>query len=125
MLDAYPILRNTRINSTGAGAPGTRFKGGEGIWIQFWPEGARDTVSGYDVDNLVVSPAGDAMRLMVPNQPARILLQVPGGGSELTGPAFTPDGSRLYFSSQRGPSGLLGLSSLGRTYELTVPETFR
>ncbi|MBM7333565.1 alkaline phosphatase PhoX [Alloalcanivorax marinus] len=166
--------------STGQGAPGTRFKGGEGIWIQYWPEGERDTVTGFehplravvffackgdnrvhaldvdndlievvfdneqlisagedafdDVDNLVVSPMGDvvvaedgeAMRLMVmvPNQPARILLQVPGGGSELTGPAFTADGSRLYFSSQRGPAGLLGLP-LGRTYELTVPAAFR
>ena len=173
-------VREGILNSTGVGAPGTRFKGGEGIWIQFWPEGAQETVSGYahplravvffackgdnrvyaldvdndlievvfdnaqleatgeagfdDVDNLVISPAGDvvvaedgdAMRLMVmvPNQPAKILLQVPGGGSELTGPAFTPDGSRLYFSSQRAPSGLTGLLPLGRTYELTVPEAF-
>jgi len=174
-------VRKEIQNSTRVGAPGTRFKGGEGIWIQFWPKGAQDTVSGYenplravvffackgdnrvyaldvdnglievvfdnsqlegvgeagfdDVDNLVVSPAGDivvaedgdAMRLMVmvPNQPAKILLQVPGGGSELTGPAFTPDGSRLYFSSQRGPSGITGLLGLGRTYELIVPEPFR
>ena len=86
-----------------------------------------------DVDNIVVGPAGDVvvaedgdlMRLMVmvPNQPARILLQIPGGGSELTGPAFTPDGSRLYFSSQRGPSALL--LPTGATYELTIPEAFR
>jgi secreted PhoX family phosphatase len=33
-------------------------------------------------------------------------------GSEITGPAFTPDGSRLYFSSQRNP---------GRTYEVAGP----
>ena len=33
-------------------------------------------------------------------------------GSEIAGPAFTPDGSRLYFSSQRNP---------GRTYEVTGP----
>jgi len=33
-------------------------------------------------------------------------------GSEITGPAFSPDGSRLYFSSQRNP---------GRTYEITGP----
>ena len=85
------------------------------------------------MDNLVVSPAGDVvvaedgdlMRLMVmiPNQPAKILLQVPGGGSELTGPAFTPDGSRLYFSSQRGRAALLSPS--GVTYEVTIPEAFR
>jgi secreted PhoX family phosphatase len=33
-------------------------------------------------------------------------------GSEITGPAFSPDGSRLYFSSQRNP---------GRTYEVSGP----
>ena len=36
--------------------------------------------------------------------------------SEITGPAFSPDGSRLYFSSQRG--GRLGS---GITYEMTGP----
>jgi secreted PhoX family phosphatase len=33
-------------------------------------------------------------------------------GSELTGPAFSPDGTRLYFSSQRSP---------GETFEITGP----
>ncbi len=88
-----------------------------------------------DVDNLVVSPAGDvivaedgdAMRLIVvvPNQPAKTLLQVTLGGSELTGPAFTPDGSRLYFSSQRGPNLPLFDTGSGVTYELTIPPQFR
>ena len=32
--------------------------------------------------------------------------------SEITGPAFSPDGTRLYFSSQRNP---------GVTYEVTGP----
>ncbi|MEM7362941.1 MAG: alkaline phosphatase PhoX [Pseudomonadota bacterium] len=35
--------------------------------------------------------------------------------SELAGPAFSPDGSRLYFSSQRGAD------DRGLTYELTLP----
>ena len=35
--------------------------------------------------------------------------------SELAGPAFSPDGSRLYFSSQRGTD------DRGLTYELTLP----
>lgn len=88
-----------------------------------------------DVDNLVVSPAGDvivaedgeAMRLIVvvPNQPAKTLLQISLGGSELTGPAFTPDGSRLYFSSQRGPNLPLLKTGSGVTYELTIPPEFR
>jgi secreted PhoX family phosphatase len=36
-------------------------------------------------------------------------------GSEITGPAFSPDGTRLYFSSQRGTNGN------GITYEVTGP----
>lgn len=90
-----------------------------------------------DVDNVVVSPAGDvlvaedgeAMRLMVvfPNTPAKVLLQCTLGGSEITGPAFTPDGSRLYFSSQRGPNAAGGFlpSGTGVTYELLIPAAFR
>ncbi|HEY0973915.1 MAG TPA: alkaline phosphatase PhoX [Solimonas sp.] len=88
-----------------------------------------------DVDNLVVSPAGDivvaedgdAMRLIVvvPNRPAKTLLQITYGGSELTGPAFTPDGSRLYFSSQRGPNLPALRSGTGVTYELTIPPEYR
>lgn len=99
-----------------------------------------------DVDNVVVSPAGDVvvaedgdgMRLMViaPGMPAKVLLQITTPGSEITGPAFTPDGSRLYFNSQRGPniplqnldliSQLPGLrNGTGVTYELTIPEAFR
>lgn len=38
-------------------------------------------------------------------------------GSEFTGPAFRPDGSRLYFSSQRGPRE----GGSGITYEVTGP----
>ena len=38
------------------------------------------------------------------------IAQVTGvSGSEITGPAFSPDGTRLYFSSQRNP---------GATYEV-------
>jgi secreted PhoX family phosphatase len=39
-------------------------------------------------------------------------------GSEITGPAFSPDGTRLYFSSQRGTTGR---SSGGITYEVRGP----
>ena len=88
-----------------------------------------------DVDNVTVSPAGDVlvaedgdlMRLyvIVPNEPAKLLMQINKGGSEITGPAFTADGSRLYFSSQRGPSGVDGTGSGGATYEMTIPAEFR
>ncbi len=87
------------------------------------------------VDNVVVSPAGDVlvaedgalMRLVVvvPNGQARLLMQITKGGSEIAGPAFTPDGSRLYFSSQRGPSGADGSGTGGATFEITIPEEYR
>jgi secreted PhoX family phosphatase len=41
-------------------------------------------------------------------------------GSEITGPCFSPDGQRLYFSSQRGPTTPLGLVA-GITYEVSGP----
>ncbi|MER7470138.1 hypothetical protein [Micromonospora sp. NPDC000018] len=44
-----------------------------------------------------------------------------GGSSIDTGPAFSPDGTRLYFSSQRGTSGS---SSGGITYEVRGPFRF-
>lgn len=92
--------------------------------------------TGFDqVDNVVVSPAGDVlvaedgsrMRLVVvvPNKPAKLLMQITRGGSEITGPAFTPDGSRLYFSSQRGPSGADGSGNDGVTFEMHIPEQYR
>lgn len=77
------------------------------------------------VDNLTVSCCGDvlvaedggAMRVMaiLANGEIKPLVQVVGhDGSEITGPAFDPSGTRLYFSSQRGGAG-------GITYEVTGP----
>lgn len=86
------------------------------------------------VDNLnattgdvLVAEDGTAMRLAVVtnNQPAKLLMQITRGGSEICGPAFTPDGSRLYFSSQRGPSGPTGTGTAGVIYELLIPPRFR
>lgn len=85
-----------------------------------------------DVDNLTVSPKGDVivaedgsgMRLVVvvPNEPAKILMQITGNpSSEIVGPAFHPDGSKLYFSAQRGPT----TGSPGVTYEVTIPPEYR
>lgn len=139
----------------GPRAPGTPFKGGEGLWYhqgivyfstktdnRIW---ACDTQAHtlqtlYDfakaspndqvlsgVDNLTVSHAGDVlvaedggnMELCVigPDRRVKVLLRLLGqDGSEITGPAFSPDGQRLYFNSQRG--GRQG-SGLGITYEIS------
>ena len=40
-------------------------------------------------------------------------------GSEVVGPAFSPDGTRLCFSSQRGTDG--GIDGPGKTFEVTGP----
>jgi secreted PhoX family phosphatase len=82
------------------------------------------------VDNLTVSPSGQLlvaedggdMQLVVldANGNAAPLLQLEGQSkSEITGPALNPDGTRLYFSSQRGP--LNDGQSLGITYEVAGP----
>ena len=79
------------------------------------------------VDNVVGTPGGDLyvaedggdlqLVLLTPDGGVSPFLQVSGpSGSELTGPAFSPDGSRLYFSSQRG-----GPSGTGITYEVRGP----
>jgi secreted PhoX family phosphatase len=81
------------------------------------------------VDNVVVAPSGDVivaedggdMQLVAitPTGDVRPFLQVVGhAGSELAGPAFDPSGTRLYFSSQRGPRG--GVDE-GITFEVRGP----
>jgi secreted PhoX family phosphatase len=75
------------------------------------------------VDNVCVSSFGDIyvaedggnLQIVALTQSgdARPVVQLTGqSGSEITGPAFSPDGTRLYFSSQRQP---------GTTYEVTGP----
>jgi len=74
------------------------------------------------------------MIVVVPNEPAKVLVEATHPGSEITGPAFSPDGSRLYFSSQRGPNvpgGQAGVpadapgSGFGATHEFLIPPAFR
>ncbi len=78
------------------------------------------------VDNIVGSASGDLfvaedggnMELVMiePNGAVSVFVRVVNqSGSEITGPAFSPDGTRLYFSSQRGGTGS------GITYEVTGP----
>jgi len=77
------------------------------------------------VDNVTISPKtphvfvaedGGNMEVVavdLTGQTAYPFVRITGrSGSEVTGPAFTPDGSRMYFSSQRTP---------GETFEVTGP----
>lgn len=79
------------------------------------------------VDNITVSAGGDLlvaedgghMQLVIIDRRGQLapLLRITGQDqSEIAGPAFSPDGSRLYFSSQRG-----GAAGWGITYEVSGP----
>lgn len=78
------------------------------------------------VDNITVSCCGDVLVAedggtmeiiaILPDGTLKPLVQIEGQDeSEITGPAFDPSGTRLYFSSQRGKG------AGGITYEITGP----
>jgi secreted PhoX family phosphatase len=80
-----------------------------------------DNVTGTGAGDLYVAEDGGNMEicLITPDGSVSAFLLVRGqGDSEITGPAFSPAGDRLYFSSQRGTSGS---SSGGNTYEVRGP----
>jgi secreted PhoX family phosphatase len=75
------------------------------------------------VDNTYTTPCGDVLVAedggnleivaLSPTGAATPVVRLVGvAGTEITGPALSPDGSRLYFSSQRNP---------GRTFEVSGP----
>jgi Bacterial protein of unknown function (DUF839)/WD40-like Beta Propeller Repeat len=81
-----------------------------------------DAVTGRSNGDLFVAEDGDNMEICVitPDGVVAPFLRVDGhDGSEVTGPAFSPDGTRLYFSSQRGSGG--GTTDPGMTFEVTGP----
>jgi hypothetical protein len=81
-----------------------------------------DNITGARSGDLYVAEDGADMQINVitPDGVVAPVLQLPGqDDSEITGPAFSPDGRRLYFSSQRGPSG--NTLGGGITYEVTGP----
>ncbi|MEV5340160.1 alkaline phosphatase PhoX [Streptomyces sp. NPDC052676] len=80
-----------------------------------------DNVTGASSGDLYVAEDGGNMEICVitPDDVVAPFLRIDNqSGSEITGPAFSPDGRRLYFSSQRGTTGT---SSGGITYEVTGP----
>jgi hypothetical protein len=93
------------------GAKGTALDAVDNIWC--------DDASGA----LFVAEDGGNMEVVIvrPDGSAESFVRIPGHeNSEVAGPCFSPDGQRLYFSSQRGPDGVLGLPT-GVTYEVTGP----
>lgn len=159
-----PELPQSEVRGTlGDAAPGTPFRGGEGLWFfngfvyfstksdnRIWVlDVAAQTIESiyhFDtappedqiltgVDNLTVTEFGDVLvaedggdmhicvilpdRRVIPLLQATDLQQGSPAESELTGPAFSPDGTRLYFSAQRnGRNGSIGP---GITFEVTLP----
>jgi secreted PhoX family phosphatase len=103
----------------GASTLGVRYQGGGSSILSgvdnLWIDRASDTL-------LVAEDGGDMQVVAIgPDDTAIALVQATGHtSSEITGPTFSPDGQRLYFSSQRGPTTPLGLA-LGITYEVTGP----
>lgn len=82
--------------------------------------GVDNITANFAGEYLVAEDGGD-MQIVVLSRAGELrpLLQIVGQDlSEITGPAFSPDGTRLYFSSQRGATGL---SEDGLTYEVTGP----
>jgi secreted PhoX family phosphatase len=103
---------------------------GESMRVIYRPEASANPVL-RGVDNVTVSPRGDVVVAEDGDDQQLVLVTVEGEvtpflqlsgqpDSELTGPAFSPDGSRLYVSSQRGVSGERDGSG-GLTYEITGP----
>ncbi|HEX9775937.1 MAG TPA: alkaline phosphatase PhoX [Actinomycetota bacterium] len=77
-----------------------------------------DNVTAAANGDLYVAEDGGDMQLVriEPGGEVSAFLGVTGqDGSEITGPAFSPDGTRLYLSSQRGGTGS------GITYEIAGP----
>lgn len=85
-----------------------------------------------DGEMIVVEDGGD-MRAMVrlPDGITIPLLRLPGdpAQTEVTGPAFSPDGRRLYVANQRalpgGRPGPLPFGTAGTVYEITMPFAVR
>lgn len=80
-----------------------------------------DNIVGNEAGELFVAEDGGDMQICVITAGGHVapFLRIAGHPrSEVTGPAFSPDGRRLYFSSQRGAAGTSGD---GVTYEVRGP----
>jgi len=77
-----------------------------------------DNITANAAGELLVAEDGGNMEIVIlSTNTIKPLLQIVGHDrSEITGPAFSPDGTKLYFSSQRGASGR---NRDGITYEIS------
>ena len=76
---------------------------------------------GFSLDPLLVAEDGGDLQIVAITPRGRLIplcALVGHDESEIAGPAFSPDFSRLYFSSQRGTSGR---SQDGMTFEIRGP----
>lgn len=90
-------------------------------------DGVLDAVDNLWVDdassNVFVAEDGGNMEVVMlrPDSTVTAVARVVGQeGSEIAGPCFSPDGQRLYFSSQRAPVGPFN-APFGMTYEVSGP----
>lgn len=86
-----------------------------------------DNITITDQGDVLVAEDGGDMQVVVilPDRSLIPLLQIVGQDpSEIAGIAFTPDGRRMYFTSDRGGRNGLGGYGVGAgmLYELTLPE---
>ena len=82
------------------------------------------------LDNVIMTPDGDIICCedgddtqvvgLTPDGRQVPMLQLMSNG-EPAGPAFSPDGQRLYVSGYSGPSGPADDRNLGATYEIKGP----
>jgi len=90
--------------------------------LYIWPvlTGVDNITSNKSGELLIAEDGGDLQIVVITKSgETKPLLQLIGHNrSEITGPAFSPDGSRLYFSSQRGKTGR---SEDGITFEISGP----
>lgn len=105
----------------------------EVIYDRQTAEAPNDILAG--VDNLFVTPQGDVLVAedggdmqvvaILPDRTLKPIVQVVGqDASEIAGIAFSPDGRRMYFTSDRGGRNGFGgfTNGLGMVYELTLPD---
>jgi len=117
----FTTKRDNRVweYDLGTGVVALRYQAGGGSVLS----GVDNLLADRPFGTVIVAEDGDNMEVVAlsPDNDAQALARiVDHPNSEVTGPTFSPDGQRLYFSSQRGPAGPMR-PMLGVTFEVTGP----